>query len=106
MIMDHSCLRSYRKWLKSYDNTSSGGRANLQVFEKHYDSDDCDSIQDAPSQKRRKLESTKPMILTICMPLMLRASETIQQAGEMVFCDSTSTLDRLNTSMFIISTST
>ena len=37
---------------------------------------------------------------------MLRASEHIQQAGKMIFCDSTSTLDRLNTSMFIISTST
>ena len=40
------------------------------------------------------------MILTICTPLMLRASGYIQQAGEMIFCDATSTLDRLNTSMF------
>ena len=87
-------------------NTSSDGRASLQVFERHCVAADCDSTQDAPSQKRRKLEGTKPMILTICTPLMMRASATIQQAGEMVFCDSTSTLDRLNTSMFILSTST
>ena len=87
-------------------NTSSDGRASLQVFERHCVAADCDSTQDAPSQKRRKLEGTKPMILTICTPLMIRASATIQQTGEMVFCDSISTLDRLNTFMFIISTST
>jgi len=87
-------------------NSSSGGRASLQVFERYCESADCDSTQDEPKQKRRKLEGTKPMILTICTPLMMRASATIQQAGEMIFCDSTSTLDRLNTSMFILSTST
>lgn len=37
---------------------------------------------------------------------MSRANESIQQAEEIVFRDSTSTLDRLNTSMFIMSTST
>ena len=46
------------------------------------------------------------MILAICMPLMVRANENIQQAGEIVFCDATFSLDRFNTSMFIIWTST
>ena len=36
---------------------------------------------------------------------MSRVHEHIQQAGEMIFCDSTSTLDRFNTSLFILSTS-
>ena len=47
----------------------------------------------------------KPMIVTVCTPLMSRVHEHIQQAGEMVFCDATSTLDRFNTSLFVLSTS-
>ena len=35
---------------------------------------------------------------------MSRVHQDIQQAGEMVFIDSTSTLDRFNTSLFILST--
>ena len=31
----------------------------------------------------------KPMILAVCTPLMYRVHETIQQAGEMTFCDAT-----------------
>lgn len=45
------------------------------------------------------------MIIAICTPLMSRVHKYIKQAGEMVFCDSTSTLDRFNTSLFILSTS-
>ena len=36
---------------------------------------------------------------------MSRVHEHIQKAGEMIFCDSTSTLARFNTSLFIVSTS-
>ena len=46
------------------------------------------------------------MILAIVTPLMARAYQHIQQASEIVFCDSTASLDRFNTSVFIISTST
>jgi len=46
------------------------------------------------------------MISAICMPLMARTNENIQQAGEMVLCDATSSLDRYNTSVFAISTCT
>ena len=45
------------------------------------------------------------MILAVCTPLMRRVHENIQQAGEMTFCDATSSLDRFNTSLFILSTS-
>ena len=45
------------------------------------------------------------MVLAICTPLMSRVHQFIQQSGELVFCDSTSTLDRFNTSLFVISTS-
>ena len=37
---------------------------------------------------------------------MHRAHQYLRQAGEMVFCDATSSLDHFNTSTFIISTST
>ena len=36
---------------------------------------------------------------------MSRVHEHVQQAGEMIFYDSTSTLDRFNTSLFILYTS-
>ena len=35
---------------------------------------------------------------------MARAHQEIQQASEIVFCDSTASLDRFNTSIFILST--
>ena len=45
------------------------------------------------------------MIIAVCTSLMSRVHEHLQQAGEMIFYDSTSSLDRLNTSLFILSTS-
>lgn len=45
------------------------------------------------------------MIIAVCTPLMFRVHENIQQAGEMTFCDAISSLDRFNTSLFILSTS-
>ena len=45
------------------------------------------------------------MIVAIRTPLMSWVHQFIQQAGEMVFCDSTSTLDRFNTSLFVLTTS-
>ena len=48
----------------------------------------------------------KPFILAIVTPLMARAHKLVLQAGEMVFCDATASLDRLNTPVFIISAAT
>ena len=45
------------------------------------------------------------MVVAICTPLMCRIHQYIQQSSEMVFCDSTSTLDRFNSSLFVLSTS-
>ena len=44
------------------------------------------------------------MVIAICTPLMCRVHQYVQQAQEMVFCDSTSSLDRFITSLFVIST--
>ena len=46
------------------------------------------------------------MILAICTSLVARANENIQQAGEMIFCNASSSLERYNTSVFIFSTNT
>ena len=35
---------------------------------------------------------------------MSRAHEHVRQAGELLFCDSSSSMDRFNTSVFILST--
>ena len=45
------------------------------------------------------------MIIAICTPLMSRVHQHVRQAAEMIFCDSTSSLDRFNSSLFILSTS-
>jgi hypothetical protein len=91
-----------------------GGKAKLQCFQagsqvSDSDSDDPESFFESQSVKKKHKRHTAnretPMIIAICTPLMARVHKHIQQAGEMVFCDSTSTLDRFNTSLFILSTS-
>ena len=92
-------------------NQSLGGKALLQWYvrnncdnESGSSGSDCEEI---PRPKKKKQEiPQKPMILAIVTPLMARAHQHIQQASEIVFCDSTASLDRFNTSVFIISTST
>ena len=57
-----------------------------------------------PKKKKKREISNKPLILVLLTPLMARAHQEIQQASEIVFCDSTASLDRFNTSIFILST--
>ena len=89
-----------------------GGKALLQKFEKFSDSSevsdddsDTENCVSPPKVKRRKMDKGKPSVLVACTPLMARVHETIQQSGEMVFCDSTSCLEKYNCSLFILSTS-
>ena len=97
-------------------NLHKGGRAKLQQYQHHKDdveTSDCETDDSGPPPekkmkltKKKRKHSCQPMILAICTPLMARANANVQQAGEMVFCDATSSLDRYNTSVFILSTST
>ena len=86
---------------------SKGGHAILQRFEGKIEWDETSDSDDqgSPKKKRAKREREVPMVLAMCTPLMSRVHQFIQQSGELVFCDSTSTLDRFNTSLFVISTS-
>lgn len=87
---------------------SEGGKAPLQKYERwseEISDDDSDDFISHPKIKRRKMENGNPLILVACTPLMARAHEMIQQSGEMIFCDSTSCLEKYNCSLFILSTS-
>ena len=87
---------------------TEGGKALLQKYKRwteEVSGDDSDDFTSPPSKKRRKMESGKPLTLVACTPLMARAHEMIQQSGEMMFCDSTSCLEKYNCSLFILSTS-
>ena len=50
--------------------------------------------------------ASQPLVLAICTPLMSCAHQLVKQAGELVYCDSTSSLDRYNCPTFIMSTCT
>ena len=94
----------------AYNDTCSklGGKAKLQCYQgaEVSESDDSELENDHPPKKKRcKNQREQPMIVSVCTTLMSQVHEHIQQAGEMIFCDSTSTLDRFNTSLFILSTS-
>ena len=98
--------------IESY-NSQNHGRAQLQIYDNpgsESNNDSSDNDEKPPPVKKIKLKKKKskiqPMVLAICTPLMVRAHQNLQQAGEMFFCDSTSSLDRFNTSVFILSTAT
>jgi len=87
---------------------SEGGKALLQKYERwteEVSDDDSDDFTSPPKKKKRKMENGKPLILAACTPLMACVHEMIQQSGEMMFCDSTSCLEKYNCSLFILSTS-
>ena len=108
--MERSFLRSYSCMIVDQyteQNASQGGKALLQWCERSDDEgDDSDTERCIPRKKRKMEPSSTPLILAICTPLMARAHMLVQQASEVVFCDSTLSLDRFNTSVFIVWCST
>lgn len=80
------------------ENKAEGGKAFLQVFEKSVDQE-----KSSTWDPKVKICDT-PLVLAICTPLIAQAHQMVQQAGELVFCDSTASLDRYNCPTFVIST--
>lgn len=80
---------------KEYNET--GGHALLQ----RYDRGHSENVW----EKNAKICTEQPLVLAICTPLMSRAHNLLRQSGELVYCDSTASLDRFNCPTFIISTS-
>ena len=87
------------------NNGDKGGKALLQRCETTIEKSDSEG-ECTQKAKRKKRDIQTPLILAIVTPLMARAHGHIQQASEIAFCDSTASLDRFNTSIFIISTAT
>ena len=96
------------------ESESVRGQAVLQWYdackEQISEASDSDSDGDeiGPPIKIRKTNSTgsTPMILAICTPIMRRAHQHVQQSRDIVFIDATSSFDRQNTSIFLLSTVT
>ncbi len=87
-------------------NATSGGKAHVQVYEtENTDQMDSDTESQPPKPKKKKICYSTPLIITACTPLMSRVHKNIQQAREMIFCDSTSCLEKYNCSLFVFSTS-
>ena len=64
-----------------------GGQAVIKRYTKHPDG------------------SEDPLILALCTPLMSRAHTLVRQASEVVYIDSSSSLDDYNNAVFVLSTS-
>ena len=98
----------------SQNENEDGGRG--QAMLQWYDAgkgqtsevSDSDNEEVEPPTKKIKIASANstPMILAICTPIMRRAHQFIQQSRDVVFIDATSSFDRQNTSIFILSTVT
>ena len=79
------------------ENEQEGGRAFIQRYKhKHVET----------TSKGTDFSTDQPLVLAICTPLMARAHQVVRQAGELVYCDATSSLDRYNCPTFIMSTCT
>ena len=55
--------------------------------------------------KGKEGSPNQPLVLDICTPLMASVHEHVTQAGELMFVDSSASLDDFNNPMFILSTS-
>ena len=92
--------------LYNITNAASGRKACVQVYDTgNTDETDSDTDNQPPKPKRKKISSSIPLIITACTPLMSRVHKNVKQAREMIFCDSTSCLEKYNCSLFIFSTS-
>ena len=102
------CLKNLKKKIRSYNEkySSVGGRATLQIFDsmKSIDDGETSDCGDSGEPPIKRKCTIQPMIVTVCTPMMARAHQYLPQAAEVIYCDSTSSLDRFNTSVFLLST--
>ncbi len=87
-------------------NQHNGGRARLLLYQDCSNScNDSDGEPEAGKKASKKEEEITTYDYSNLYTLMSRVHQNIQQSREMIFCDSTSSLDRFNTSLFVLSTS-
>ena len=108
MTVNNFLLNYKGRWMSIIEEKKAhGGKAFLQWYEAPLSEMDNEHEEKEPPTKQKKREpSEKPLVLAICTPLMARTHRNVIQAGEIVFCDSSSSMDRFNTSVFILSTTT
>ena len=88
-------------------HAGEGARVFLQKYETGLSSNTLDNRYSQPSKSKvKKVTDNVPFILAIVTPLMARAHQIVRQSGELVYCDSTASLDNLNTAVFILTSST
>jgi len=97
-------------YVKRYNlhNNESGGCILVKRYCAMNDEASSDDEVTAPPKKKQKCKAFKketPMSVLICTPLMARVHGHIPQAGEMMYVDSSSSMDRYNLSVFLLSTS-
>lgn len=87
---------------------SQGGKAQVQRYEADIEhlSDD-DNEEDEIKQPKKKSQSWSGKYHTYSVyvpPLMAHVHETVCQAGEIIFCDCTSSLDCFKSALSVLST--
>ena len=88
-------------------HVGEGARVFLQNYETGLSSNTFDNQYSQPSKsKEKKVTDNVLFILAIVTPLVARAHQIVRQSGELVYFDSTASLDNLNTAEFILTSST
>ena len=105
---DKSMFEKLKEEIRSYNEkySSVGGIATLQIFDsmKSIDDGETSDCGDSGEPPIKRKCTIQPMIVTVCTPMMARAHQYLPQAAEVIYCDSTSSLHRFNTSVFLFST--
>ena len=96
-------------YVKNYNlhNSESGGcvlvnRYCVEPVHEEAPSDDEVATPPKKKQKRHTFKKETPMSVVICTPLMARVHEHVPQAGEMMYVDSSSSMDRYNLSVSFV----
>ena len=99
------------EYIKEYNlrHKDEGGCIMLKRYSaEHIEPPTDDKEPVLPRKKKLKLQKQKKeesLTVAICTPLMARIHQGIPQAGELMYVDSTASIDRYNLSMFLLSTS-
>ena len=99
------------EYIKEYNlrHKDEGGCIMLKRYSaEHIEPPTDDEEPVLPRKKKLKLQKQKKeesLTVAICTPLMARIHQGIPQAGELMYVDSTASIDRYNLSMFLLSTS-
>ncbi len=91
-------LEEVQRYNKEHEKES--GQEFLQLYEAT-----AAMNMDEPKPKTRKTD-VMLFLLALVTPLMAKVHEMVTQSAELVFCDSTASLDNLNTAVFILSCGT